>query len=412
MQMKTFFTAVATPVVLLAGVPRVEAVQDFRVSRDLTPAAAVAAARAAGGGRVIVPAGEWQTAKLHLASDVELHLEEGATLVFSDDPADYLPAVRCSWEGVECYNYSPLVYAYGATNVSITGGGTLYAKHGRWTNWIWPDSRHADAKRLLEVVWPAEDLPVVKRDLTAIDGARFRPQFVHFNRCRDVRVEGVRIRHSPFWVLHFFACTGVRVRGVDVCAHLPNSDGVDIEMSKDVVVEDSTFCQGDDAIVVKAGYNEAGRRLGIVCENIEIRNCTVRAGFQLAAIGSEVSAGVRNVYIHDCTASSSVDNAILIKTNPERGGFIEDVRVEDIRARHLEGYPVRLTMRSLYRPTPGVPLMRTRIRNISVKRVHADEARGLYRIEGDPELPPEDIRIEGISVSRTTGEPRIMTNVR
>lgn len=384
----------------------------FNVRDYSSVADAVKACRAAGGGRIVVPSGIWKTGPVHLASNCELHLEEGAELLFSDDPKDYLPAVRTTYEGVECYNYSSLVYAYGATNVAVTGKGTLRAEHRFWYAWQWGNPVHEETKRKLYYEWPAAGVPVEKRVLTDIPQSNFRPHFFHFNRCRNIRLEGVRVRESPFWCIHTYCCDGVIVRNVDVCAHIHNSDGIDLEMTKNALVEGCTFCQGDDAICVKAGRNVDGRRVGVSSENIEIRNCEIKAGHQLLAIGSEVSAGIRNVYLHDCKMTGATFNGLLIKTNPERGGFVENVRFERVTAEHLEGAPVAIEANCFYnKPEAGAELVRTRIRNVSVKDVVANEAERTYSLKGDPDCPVEDVRFENVAVTHSLGKKDVVENI-
>ena len=174
------------------------------------------AASAAGGGVVSVPRGEHSIdGPIRLKSGVELHLEDGATLVFADDPALYLPAVPTSWEGVECLNYSPLVYAYGATNVAITGKGTFAPKMDFWRKWFGRGKGHMEATRRL-YDWCSFNAPMNERDLTKIPESNVRPHLIQFNRCGNVRLEGFRIRESPFWTIHLFLCDGAVVRGLEI----------------------------------------------------------------------------------------------------------------------------------------------------------------------------------------------------
>ena len=203
-------------------------------------AAAFDAAEKAGGGRVVVPAGRWFTGAVHLKSNCELHLSDGAEVVFSQDPADYLPAVFTSWEGMECWNYSPLVYAFGCTNVAVTGKGTLRGYEGRWQEtswypWVW-QTNGVKAARLQLYTWGATDCPVEKREIWKMKNANTRPHLMQFNRCANVRLRDFRVRNSPFWTIHLYQCDGASVRGLDVYAHGNNNDGIDIEMSRDVLV--------------------------------------------------------------------------------------------------------------------------------------------------------------------------------
>ena len=151
-----------------------------------------------------------------------------------------------------------------------------------------------------------------------------RPQFIQFNRCRNVLIENVRIRNSPFWTIHLFLSESIVVRGIDIRAHGHNNDGIDPEMTRNLLVENCRFDQGDDAIAIKSGSNHDGWRLDTPSENIVIRNCDVIEGHQLVAIGSELSGGIRNVYVHDCKFAPGYKpfNLLFIKTNIRRGGFV------------------------------------------------------------------------------------------
>ena len=378
-------------------------------------------AAAWGGGRVVVPSGEhFMDGPLRLRSNVELHLSEGAVLVFTDNPSKYLPAVPSSWEGLECLNYSPLIYAYGCTNVAITGKGTLAPKMGRWARQMerekatWTaeekDSRYdIQAARGILYKWGSEDYPVEKRDITKAHPAVMRPQLIQFNRCRNVRIEDVRIRDCPFWTIHLFLSADVVVRGIDIRARGFNNDGIDIEMTKNVLVENCTFDQGDDVIVVKSGRNRDAWRLACPSENIEIRNCVVRGGHTLLAVGSEISGGVRNVSLHDCTVECPVLRLFYVKTNERRGGFIENIQMENVRAKAVEYGVLAVETDVLYQwaAFPTYKVCVTPIRRLSVRNVTVDSAERRVDLRGDPRLPVADVALENVSVHSVRCQDRI-----
>ena len=374
------------------------------------------AAHAAGGGVVSVPPGEHAIdGPIRLKSGVELHLEDGAKLVFADDPARYLPSVMTSWEGVECLNYSPLVYAFGATNVAITGKGTLAPKMDFWRKWFGRGKGHMEATRRL-YDWCSFNAPMNERDLTKIPESNVRPHLIQFNRCGNVRLEGFRIRESPFWTIHLFLCDGAVVRDLDVYAHGHNNDGIDIEMTRNVLVENCRFDQGDDAIVIKSGRNQDAWRLGTPSENIEVRNCTVVNGHVLLGIGSEMSGGVRNVYMHDCTLESGAFRLFYVKVNERRGGFVENIRLENVKAKKVRYGVLAVETDVLYQwkafPTHEVRV--TPIRNLAMKNVAVDEAERLVDIRGDKRLPVDGVTLENVRVSRALKPDRIenAVNVR
>ncbi|MFA5058749.1 MAG: glycosyl hydrolase family 28-related protein, partial [Opitutaceae bacterium] len=193
------------------------AVEGGEADNTLALRQAITACHDAGGGRVVVPPGTWLTGAIHLRSNVNLHLAEGAVLLFSDDPKDYLPAVQSFWEGFECYNYSPLIYAFGCENVALSGKGTLRPRMGTWTRWFARPPAHLEAlKQLYNLA--ARGVPVEQRQM-AVGENNMRPDFVQFNRCRRVLVEDIRLRESPFWCLHLALCEGAVVRRVDFSAH-------------------------------------------------------------------------------------------------------------------------------------------------------------------------------------------------
>lgn len=216
-----------------------------------------------------MPAGEYLTGPINLQSRIELHLEGGATLKFKTDPSACLPAVRTWFEGMECLNYSPLIYVFEAQDIAITGDGVLDGQADETHWWPWkgkkesgwtsgPPKQDAARQRLVKLV--AEGTPVARR--TFGDGDYLRPSFIEPFRCRNVLIEGVRIRRSPMWELHPVLSTNVIVRGVHIVSHGPNNDGCDPEACRDVLIENTVFDTGDDCIAIKSGRNEDGRRLG------------------------------------------------------------------------------------------------------------------------------------------------------
>jgi polygalacturonase len=346
-------------------------------STDATGAlkAAIEACHKAGGGRVIVPPGEFSTGSVRLLSNVNLHLSAGATLRFSTDPARYLPVVFTRWEGVELMNYAPLIYAFEQQNVAVTGSGTLDGQ-GDATHW-WPwktktgaESQKPDRERLFRQA--EEGVPPSQRIYGA--GHFLRPPFLQMYRCANVLIEGVTIRNSPFWVIHPVLSSNVVVRGVSILSLGPNNDGCDPESSTDVLIEDTLFDTGDDCIAIKAGRNADGRRLAASSERIVIRNCRMRAGHGGVTVGSEVTGGVRDVFAERNTMSSPVlDRGLRIKTNAARGGVVENVFMRDTQIGEV-GSAIDVDM--LYSPADEDPSHQFNpvIRNVRVERLTVNKA--------------------------------------
>lgn len=299
---------------------------------------AITACSAAGGGRVVVPAGRYATGPIHLDNNVNLHVMGGATLAFSTDPNRYMPAVFTRWQGIECFNYSPCIYAFGKNNIAITGEGTLdgQATNENWWRWSgiekfgWvPDSpvQKTAFHRLEEL--SEKEVPVEQRMFG--NGDALRPMMVQPYRCTNVLIEGVTIRRSPMWVVHPVLCTNVTVRAVTVDSHGPNNDGCNPESCTDVLIEACTFDTGDDCVAIKSGRNSDGRRVATPATNIVISDCRMRDGHGAATIGSEVSGGVHHVFIEKCSLESpNLLWALRFKSNAARGGVVEHIYARDI----------------------------------------------------------------------------------
>jgi polygalacturonase len=378
-------------------------------------AAAIKACADAGGGRVVVPAGRFLTGAVHLRSNVNLHLAQGATLLFSTDPADY-PIVFTRWEGIELMNYSPFVYARQQRNIAITGQGTLdgqsSAQHwwswkGRWGGTIdhgWrsgmPDQRAARA-RLFQM---AEDrVPVEKRVFG--DGDYLRPSFIQPYDCDNVLIEGVKLRGSPFWQIHPVLCRNVIVRGVDVMGHGPNNDGCDPESVDGMLIERCTFDTGDDCIAVNSGRNEDGRRLATPAQNILVRNCRMKEGHGGVVVGSQISGGARWVFAENCQMDSpELWYAIRFKNNALRGGLLENFYYRDLDV----GTVSRAAITCDFNYEEGANgRFKPQLRNIVVERMRARNAVRVLDSQGLPGAPVTGITIRNSSFAGVT-QPSIV----
>ena len=308
--------------------------------------AAIKAANAAGGGRVVIPDSTYFTGPITLLSDVDLHLEDGAILTFSTNPELYYPAVKTRWEGVDCYNAHPLIYAIDAENFCLSGKGILDAQ-GSNDNWWamcgarrygWKEGMISQSGRdgvketsprqkLLD--WCTNQVPIEERQMTMEDG--MRPQFVNFVNCKRVLIEDVTLLNSPFWVLHPLFCEDLVVSHVTVVNDGPNGDGCDPECCNRVLIQDCVFHTGDDCIAIKSGRNQDGRNQGVPSQNIIVRNCKMADGHGGVVIGSEIAGGYRNLWVENCEMDSpNLDRVIRIKTSSARGGIIENVYVRNI----------------------------------------------------------------------------------
>jgi polygalacturonase len=291
---------------------------------------AIAECSRAGGGRVVVPAGVFLTGAIHLESNVNLYLSRGATLKFSRNLDDY-PIVYTRFESTECMNFSPFIYAWEKQNIAVTGPGTLdgQADADQW----WPMRKNQpargvdggpedDRKRVVDM--GNRNVPV--RERVFGKGHSLRPNFVQPYRCQNVLLADFTIINSPMWELNPVLCKNVTVRDVTIDSHGPNNDGCDPECCEDVLIRDCTFSTGDDCIAIKSGRNVDGRRVNVPCSNVVIQNCLMKDGHGGVSIGSEVSGGIRNVFIEACRMSSlHLERGLRIKTNSYRGGVIENI---------------------------------------------------------------------------------------
>ena len=330
---------------------------------------AIEACVAAGGGRVVAPAGRWLVkGPIHLKSNVNLHVAEGATILFSTDPKDYLPVVFTRFEGTEVMNYSPLIYAFEQENIAVTGEGTLdgQANDERW--WPWKGNGGGDITRLCEMADAGK--PPAERVFG--EGSRLRPNFLQPYRCKNVLVEGVTIVNSPMWEIHPVLCENVTVRGVTVDTHGPNNDGCNPESCRNVLIENCTFDTGDDCIAIKSGRNADGRRLGVPSENIVVRGCTMKDGHGGVVLGSEMSGGIRNVFVEDCYMSSpNLDRAIRLKSNSRRGGYLENLYVRNVRVGEVKEAVLHIDLRYFQETGEHNPV----VRNLYMENVSSEKSR-------------------------------------
>lgn len=371
-------------------------------------AAAVAAAARAGGGRVVVPPGVWLTGAVHLKSRVELHVAKGATLKFSREPSAYLPAVLTRYEGVELINYSPFIYALGQHDIALTGAGTLdgQADADHWWNWARrkPPGVADDRRRLTEMA--ERGAPVEQRVFGA--GSTIRPQFVQPYRCRNVLVEGLTIVGSPMWEIHPVECVNVIIRGLKIRSHGPNNDGCDPESCRDVLIENCVFDTGDDCIAIKSGRNADGRRLNRPTENVIIRDCQMMDGHGGVTLGSEVTGGVRNVFVERCKMDSPrLDIAIRFKNNAMRGGTLENIHVRDIAVGQVAKAVIAIDYNYQEGAKgPFVPVFR----NLVIERLVSGRSPRALDLQGFPHAPIRGVTLRDCAFDGVGG-PDIVKHV-
>ncbi|WP_296686644.1 glycoside hydrolase family 28 protein [Flavobacterium sp.] len=360
-----------------------------------------------GGGVVLVPAGKYFTGPIHLDNNVNLHLAEGAEILFNTDPAVF-PIVHTTFEGTECMNYSPLIYAYNKQNVAVTGKGTLNGQSSNEKWWPWCSSARygwkKDTPNQKEDVYKLMDLadknvPVSERIFGK--GHYLRPNFIEFFECKTVLIQGVQIVNTPFWVIHPMKSVNVIVDGVSIKSHGPNNDGCDPEYSKNVWIKNTTFDTGDDCIAIKSGRDNDGRRVAIKSENIIVQDCKMYDGHGGVTIGSEISAGVSNVYVENCVMDSpELDRAIRIKSNSRRGGLVENVFVRNIKVGEVKESVLGIDLHYGVHGNQTGTFM-PQVQNIFIENTTVKNG-GLYGIlaKGHKGFPIKNIRFQDVIIEK------------
>ncbi|WP_438448709.1 glycoside hydrolase family 28 protein [Gorillibacterium sp. sgz5001074] len=378
--------------------------------------AAVAACKAKGGGTVYVPAGTYLTGPIAMESHMTLYLEAGAVLKFSDRFDDY-PAVFTRWSGYEGYGYHPLVYGHGLEQVAIKGEGILDGQGQAW----WEAYRELRYKGVVPESKVRDELVEknaglvgsVKSNIVEWGTVFFRPPLIQLLDCKDVVLEGVTFRNSPFWNTHLVYCEHVSIRGVTFRNpyDAPNSDGLDVDSCVDVRISDSHFDVGDDCLCLKAGIDEDGRRVGKATENVTVTNCTMLHGHGGVVFGSETAGGIRHVTISNCIFLGT-DRGIRFKTNRARGGGAEDILLQNIFMRDVL-CPIAINgfykhgvdeTNPLMTSPDAVPITEATpvIKNISISNITALNCKAAAGfIYGLPERPIENLSLQHIRIEMT-----------
>ncbi len=350
--------------------------------------AAIDACAAGGGGTILLPPGRYLTGPLFLRDQITLQLEAGATLLGSQNPADY-PVITSRWEGVEQPGYAPLLGGSDLTNVTITGRGTIDGQGDCW----W------QAFRQKSLAYP-------------------RPRLIGFSDCRNLLIENVSLAYSPSWTVHPVRCENVTVRGIRITnpPDSPNTDGINPDSCRLVRISDCSVSAGDDCIAIKAGTQQESPPQRAACRDITITNCTFERGHGGVVIGSETNGDIRNVAISNCIFIGT-DRGLRMKSRRGRGGVVENVSASNLI---MDGVDCPFTMNLYYHcggakgdpvvsdknPRPvdsGTPIFR----NIHFNHIVAVQVRiaaGFFY--GLAEMPLRDISLSDIFISvASSAEP-------
>ncbi len=356
-----------------------------------------------GGGTLVFPKGTWLTGAIHLKDNICLHFEDGSRLNFTPEKQAYLPVVFTSFEGIRCYNYSPLIYAIDVKNIAVTGKGVLNGNGQYWWDWKQIDTG------VIDLYTKGEQGADLNDRVYGTPEFGLRPCMIQFARCENVLIEGIRLENTPFWTVHPVWCKSVTIRGLELenPFESPNSDSINVESCDRVLVEDCVVLEGgDDIFTLKSGRDKDGRDVGIPCQNVIIRNCEakyVRGGG--VVIGSEMSGGVKNVLVDNCRFGN-IMNGIKIKSCPGRGAYVKNIEYRNLSFEKVS-YGVYITLRYACVCDPGVNLT-TLLPDIS--DIYAENVNGIIAeqygvlIEGEQNCHIKNICLKEINIeSAATG---------
>jgi polygalacturonase len=418
------------------------AAADGYILNTKTIAAAIDACNKKGGGVVLVPAGLWLTGPVVLKSNVNLHLAAGATILFTDDKKEY-PLVKANWEGLpQMRNQSP-ISATDAVNIAITGKGIIDGNGEAWRAVKIDKLTASQWKKKIEsggvlsedkkTWYPSEafmkgskmpanpGMITPERDMAFYESIKdfLRPNLLLITNCKYILLEGVTFQNSPAWCLHPLMSEHLTVRNISVKNpwFAQNGDGIDVESCKNVLIENSVFDVGDDALCMKSGRDAEGRKRAMPTENVIIRGCTVYASHGGFVIGSEMSGGARNIWVSNCTFIGA-DIGLRFKTTRGRGGVVENIFIKDI---YMKDIPAEAILFDMYymakdpvvlagekRELPKVemkPVDETTpvFRNFHISNVYCNGAEKGIFVRGLPEMHVKDIVLENMVLQAKKG---------
>ena len=340
-----------------------------------------------GGGRIVIPDGTYLTGAIHLKSNVNLYVSKNAIVKFSQNLADYLPVVYTRFEGTECYNYSPPIYAFEQQNIAITGSGTIDGQGDNEHWWPWKQTGNQDVSQLRQQA--ENNIPVEQRIYG--DGHYLRPNMIQPYRCQNILIDSVTIKNSPMWHVHPVLCTNITIQNMTVIGHGPNNDGCNPESCQDVLIRNCYFNTGDDCIAIKSGRNADGRRVNVATENVVIQNCTMKDGHGGVVMGSEISGSCRNIFAEDCNMDSpNLNRALRLKTNSLRGGVIENVYLRNITVGQVSEAAFKI---NFYYGEGDVSDFAPIVRNVEIRNMTVQDCRYALLMRGYARSPISNIRI-------------------
>jgi len=359
-----------------------------------------------GGGKVVLSRGEYFcNGPVVMQSNVNLNLEEGARLLFSQNPQDYLPVVFVRWEGTEAYNFSPFIYARDVENIAITGKGIIDGNGLAEKSFRdWRDKQKKDQNKIREM--GRDGVPV--KDRVFGEGHFLRPQLIHFLNCKNILLEDITVTNASFWVIQPTYCDDITIRGITVESRFINNDGVDVDSDTNVLIEDCLFNTGDDFIAIKSGRDQDAWRVNKPSKNIVVRNCRSDECLHGISFGSEISGGAENVYAENLQFKKIREYGLQFKSNKDRGGYIRNIVLNGIQ---IESTNTCISFTNQYHSYSGGNSPTT-FENIRIENLDCKEAKTkAISIVGLPEMPITNVELENVTIHKS-GEMSEITNVK
>ena len=359
--------------------------------------AAITKVSEAGGGKIVFPKGHWLTGPIHFKDNINLHFENGCVMEFSEKYDDYLPVVESVLAGIKCYSCSHLIYGNRCKNIAITGEGVLNG-HGRVWDWM---KKHQPGME--DLMKKGQACAPMSERVYGKESDGVRPRFLQLQHCENVLLEGVTFINSPTWTIHPVFSKNVTVRNITIKNPInsPNSDGINFESCKCCLLTDCYVDTGDDAVCIKAGRGRDAWGWDAPCEDIEIRNITGLSGMGSVTVGSETSAGINNIYIHDCNFGDRA-LGINLKTMKGRGGYIKNIDFENISLQNARRVAIKISFRydnepldDQSAPVADVP----DLSGISVENFSCDSAKEGLLIQGLQGYPLREIYLKNIKIN-------------
>tara|TARA_B100000959_G_scaffold282912_1_gene350449 strand:+ start:97 stop:1527 length:1431 start_codon:yes stop_codon:yes gene_type:complete len=362
------------------------------------------------GGVVVIPKGTYNNiGKIELKSNVRLHFEDGTKINFSKDKNDFLPMVLTSWEGNDVYNFSSFIHAESQNNIAITGRVVLNGNGSKNNWWNWKD-------KSLPVPMRAENHPDIRpkllkqnRDNVPVDQRKYgidsklRANFMTLRNCKNIYIKGITLINSPMWNIHPLMSENIIIDSVTIISpnNSPNTDGINPESSKNILIQNSVISVGDDCITIKSGRNNDGRRRNMPSENIYIKNCTLANGHGGIVIGSELSGGVKNVIVEDCKMNSpDLLRALRIKSNEYRGAYVQNIVMRNVQIDTIGGPIVGINMDyKSYDTEKTKDRFYTSCDGILVENIDCNFANQGWLINGSEALPVKNVKFKNWRVA-------------